>query len=196
MNPYEVLGVRPGASPREIADAYRVLAQIFHPDRFADSPAKIQEEAQRRMQSLNDAYQRVLAGGPGAVRDAEAWARATAPQRPANGRSTRPGGPATTTRAANGSWESAARYRASESARYRKAQEAEERSLPTGEAIPRPKTDVSRPSMLLGLGLARETNKLRCRGCNSVQLLPPGWKERLASMDFHCSLCDRRILAR
>ncbi|MDQ6783515.1 MAG: J domain-containing protein [Actinomycetota bacterium] len=207
MSPYEILGVRPGASHREISEAYRVLAQIFHPDRFAGSPKKIQEEAERRMRNLNDAYGSALAG-PAAVRDAEAraraaaardaeaWARATAPPRANSRHSTRPGGPATSTRAAKGSWESAARYRAAEAERYRLAQEAEERSLPTGQAIPKRKTDLTRPSTLLGLGLARETNKLRCRGCNSVQWLPAGWREGLASLDYHCSLCDRRILAR
>jgi len=160
MNPYEILGVRPTASHREISDAYRILAQIFHPDRFADSPKKIQEEAERRMQALNDAYGCAMAG-PAAVRDAEARARATAPTRPNARRSP-----------------------------------AEERTLPTGQAIPKRKTDVTRPSTLLGLGLARETNKLRCRGCNSVQWLPSGWREGLASLDYHCSMCDRRILAR
>lgn len=196
VNPYEVLGIRPGASGREISEAYRVLAQIFHPDRFADSPDKIREEAERRMRDLNEAFHRARAGVAG-VRDAEAWARATAPSpRPPRGPTARTTGPAGATRAANGSWESAARYRASEAARHRRAREAEEQSLPTGEAVPRRKDGSFRPSTLLGLGLARETNKLRCRGCNSVQWLPPGWREQLASVDYHCSLCNRRILAR
>lgn len=195
MNPYEVLGVKPGASLREISEAYRILAQIFHPDRFAGGPERIREEAQRRMASLNDAYGQAQAG-PAGIRDAEAWARRSAPYRAPQGPSARSGGPASTTRAANGSWESAARYRAAEAARYRQAMEAEEQLLPSGKAVARRKPDVYRPSTLLGLGLARETNKLRCRGCNSVQWLPAGWREGLASMDYHCSLCDRRILAR
>ena len=190
MNPWEVLGVRPGASRREIADAYRVLAQIFHPDRFAASPEKIREEAERRMQNLNEAYQRACDGDT-VVRG--------------NGRGPSPTPTARTTghswasasraRASSMSWESAARYRAHLAARYRESREAEERSLPKGVAQARPKP-AFRPSILLGLGLARETNKLRCGGCNSIQWLPDGWREGLASWDYHCSLCGRRILAR
>lgn len=195
MNPYEVLGVRPGASSREISEAYRILAQIYHPDRFTESPERIREEAERRMQVLNEAFTQARPGVAG-VREAEAWVRATATSRtrPA-GQGASTAGPATATRAADGSWESAARYRAAEAARQRQAQEAEEQSLPRGQAVARPKI-AFRPSTLLGLGLARETNKLRCRGCNSVQWLPQGWREQLASYDYHCSLCDRMILGR
>ncbi|HWG72916.1 MAG TPA: J domain-containing protein [Acidimicrobiales bacterium] len=192
MNPWEVLGIRPGAPRHEIADAYRVLAQIFHPDRYAEGPEKIREEAERRMQTLNEAYHSACNGGGLPVRgngQRSSWASPTAPP-------PRPGGPATRTRAASMSWESAARYRATLAARYRESQEAEERSLPKGIAVARPKPLTSRPSTLLGLGLARNTNKLRCRGCNSIQLLPEGWREGLASKDYHCSLCGRRILAR
>jgi hypothetical protein len=192
MNAWEVLGVRPGASHDEVAEAYRVLAQIFHPDRFADSPEKIKEEAQRRMQDLNDAYAQACNGGLAALhRNGR-----PPPSAPPRGSSPRYGGPATSTQAFNPNWETAARYRATMAARHREHKEAEERSLPRGQAVARPRPASFRPSMLLGLGLARTTNKLRCRGCNSVQLLPPGWRETLRSMDFHCSLCGRCILAR
>ncbi len=192
MSPWEVLGVGPGASRAEIAEAYRVLAQIFHPDRFADGPEKIQEEAHRRMRDLNEAYQQAC-NGKSAM---NGRARPSAP-RPSPARR-RAGGPATDTEAAAAhvSWESRAEYRATLAARHRESQEAEERALPNGEAVARPKPISYRPSTLLGLGLARTTNKLRCRGCNSVQWLPNGWRDRLDSMDYHCSLCDRRILAR
>src|SRR3712207_8623415 len=33
-----------------------VLAQIFHPDRFAGAPAAVQKEAARRMSEVNEAY--------------------------------------------------------------------------------------------------------------------------------------------
>ncbi len=192
MNPWEVLGVHQGASRAEIADAYRVLAQIFHPDRFAGSPEKIREEAQRRMGELNEAYRMISDGSAGhRFRGRSGPPR---PPRPSGGTTWR--GPPTGTRTFNLSWESAARYRAAMAARYREAQEAEERSLPNGQAVARARPATYRPSTLLGLGLARETNKLRCRGCNSVQWLPPGWRETLMSMDYHCSICGRRILAR
>lgn len=192
MNAWEVLGVHPGASLEEIAEAYRVLAQIFHPDRFADSPEKIKEEAQRRMQDLNEAYDRACNGGPSTLHRNGGTSRTGPPA----GSSPRQGGPAMTTQAVNPNWETAARYRATMAARHRESQEAEERSLPQGVAVARPRPASFRPSTLLGLGLARTTNKLRCRGCNSVQLLPAGWRETLQSMDFHCSLCGRCILAR
>ena len=56
LTPYEILGVSPKASPREITEAYKVLAQIFHPDRFIDAPENVRQEAERRMKNLNQAY--------------------------------------------------------------------------------------------------------------------------------------------
>ena len=55
-DPHEVLGVARSASPQQVAEAYRALAQIYHPDRYSDAPPRVQEEAQRRMQALNGAY--------------------------------------------------------------------------------------------------------------------------------------------
>src|SRR5215207_635887 len=56
MTPYEILGIGPKAKPAEITAAFRVLAQIFHPDRFADAPPAVQREAERRMSEINEAY--------------------------------------------------------------------------------------------------------------------------------------------
>ncbi len=50
MDPYAVLGVRPGSPEREIASAYREQAKRWHPDRGAG------EEAERRMAEINAAY--------------------------------------------------------------------------------------------------------------------------------------------
>ena len=40
MNPYEVLGVKPGASQDEIKSAYRKLVKQYHPDQYVDNPLK------------------------------------------------------------------------------------------------------------------------------------------------------------
>jgi hypothetical protein len=74
VDPREVLGVDPGASPAEVAAAFRRLAKRWHPD-LADAPG-----AADRMALINAAYDalRVPEGvGDGAARPA-AGARATA----------------------------------------------------------------------------------------------------------------------
>jgi hypothetical protein len=55
MDPYAVLGVRPGSPEKEIAAAYREAAKRWHPDR---SPA---EQAADRMAEINAAYDLVRA---------------------------------------------------------------------------------------------------------------------------------------
>ena len=50
-DPYRVLGVDAGASPRDIARAYHRAAQRAHPDARPDDPA-----AAARFQALTDAY--------------------------------------------------------------------------------------------------------------------------------------------
>ncbi len=44
-NYYKVLGIEPGASLREIKEAYRDLASVWHPDRFTNN-SRLQEKAQ------------------------------------------------------------------------------------------------------------------------------------------------------
>ena len=56
-DPHAVLGVAPDASPQQVTEAYRALAQIYHPDRYAEASVRVQQEAQRRMQELNAAYE-------------------------------------------------------------------------------------------------------------------------------------------
>lgn len=51
-----VLGITRSASDKEVADAYRALAEIYHPDRYGSASAKAREEAARRMSRLNEAY--------------------------------------------------------------------------------------------------------------------------------------------
>lgn len=44
-----------GATLAEIVDAYRQLVQVWHPDRFAHSPA-LQQRAQDKLKQINEAY--------------------------------------------------------------------------------------------------------------------------------------------
>jgi molecular chaperone DnaJ len=53
-NPYEVLGVREGASEEEIKRAYRDLARKYHPDQYANNP--LSDLAQEKMKEINEAY--------------------------------------------------------------------------------------------------------------------------------------------
>ena len=53
-DPYQVLGVSPDASDEEIKRAYRKLAKQYHPD---TNPGD--EYAARKMQEINDAYDRI-----------------------------------------------------------------------------------------------------------------------------------------
>src|SRR3954470_3480512 len=54
MDPYQVLGVKPGASAEELHDAYRSLVKLHHPDRNGGSA-----ESTRRFQEIQEAYERV-----------------------------------------------------------------------------------------------------------------------------------------
>jgi curved DNA-binding protein CbpA len=57
----EVLGLEPAASAQEIKAAYRDLAKVWHPDRFAHDP-RLQQKAQEKLKEINDAYRRLLDG--------------------------------------------------------------------------------------------------------------------------------------
>ena len=54
MNPYEILGVKQGASQEEIKSAYRKLVKQYHPDQYGDNP--LRELAQEKLTEINKAY--------------------------------------------------------------------------------------------------------------------------------------------
>jgi hypothetical protein len=56
-----VLGLTPGASAQEAKAAYRDLAKVWHPDRFAHDP-RLQRKAEEQLKGINDAYQRLVSG--------------------------------------------------------------------------------------------------------------------------------------
>ena len=63
MNPYEVLGVKQGASQEEIKSAYRKLVKQYHPDQFKDNP--LQKLAQEKLAEINEAYSMLTSGNKG-----------------------------------------------------------------------------------------------------------------------------------
>jgi len=68
-DPYALLGLSRGASPEQVTEAYRALAQIYHPDRYSDAPERVREESLRRMQTLNAAYDEIRSRTPSSLRD-------------------------------------------------------------------------------------------------------------------------------
>jgi curved DNA-binding protein CbpA len=64
---YEILGLKPNASPDEIKQAYRDLVKVWHPDRFA-SDSRLQGKAQERLKEINEAYEWLRNLGPSASR--------------------------------------------------------------------------------------------------------------------------------
>jgi uncharacterized protein YjbI with pentapeptide repeats len=55
---YLLLGLEPGATPAEIKEAWRDLAQVWHPDRFSGNQ-RLQNKAQEKLKQINEAYDRL-----------------------------------------------------------------------------------------------------------------------------------------
>lgn len=191
MTPHEFLDIEATASAAQVTTAYRVLVQIFHPDRYSDAPEAVRHEAERQMKDLNEAY-KLARGGPSALNGASSRKWSTEPAKRS--------APASQARSAGGSngvpWAQGCRERAAQAVRANEARQARERSGNSGQARMRPKPSRPYPHTVAGMGEARFTNNIACRRCLSIQWLPPGWNERLAEVDFFCSGCDNVILSR
>ena len=57
LDPYAVLGIKPGASPAEIHAAYREAAQKFHPDKVSHLGEDFQDLAQKKFVEIQRAYE-------------------------------------------------------------------------------------------------------------------------------------------
>ncbi|MEM9508932.1 MAG: DnaJ domain-containing protein [Cyanobacteria bacterium P01_E01_bin.35] len=57
---YEILGVSRTASPKTIKEAYRELAQLWHPDRYVDDP-ELKARAEEEIKEINQAYSEIKA---------------------------------------------------------------------------------------------------------------------------------------
>ncbi|HVF03523.1 MAG TPA: J domain-containing protein [Frankiaceae bacterium] len=85
---WRVLGLAPGASPAEVRTAFRLAAQLVHPDRVADLSDDVRGEAHRRMVELVEAYRvctALAAGAPAPPPRAAREDRSDGPLREAGG---------------------------------------------------------------------------------------------------------------
>lgn len=57
-NPYEVLGVKPGASDDEVKKAYRRLSRKYHPDANINNVNK--EQAEEKFKEVQEAYRTIM----------------------------------------------------------------------------------------------------------------------------------------
>ncbi len=68
-DPFDVLGVEPGAPPTAVKAAWRRLARQHHPDLIGDDP-EASRVATRKMAEINEAYAAISRGGAAAARRA------------------------------------------------------------------------------------------------------------------------------
>lgn len=56
---YEILELRPGASPGEIRHSYKDIVAVWHPDRFKHNP-RLRRKAEQKLKEVNIAYETLL----------------------------------------------------------------------------------------------------------------------------------------
>ena len=56
---FRMLELERGASPEEVANAYRELSKVWHPDRFLKESPSLQEKAREKQREINQAYERL-----------------------------------------------------------------------------------------------------------------------------------------
>lgn len=61
-DPWKVLGIPRDASDETVRAAYRDLAKVWHPDRFAGESDGLRNRANRELQRVNAAYEAIRAG--------------------------------------------------------------------------------------------------------------------------------------
>lgn len=58
---YQILGLKPDASEKEIVEAYKVLVKVWQPDRFSGDP-NVQKIATEKIKQIDEAFKQLLIG--------------------------------------------------------------------------------------------------------------------------------------
>ena len=56
---YRILEIDPSTSDKQVKEAYRKMANKYHPDKVAHLGQKMQTVAEEKFKSVNDAYQQI-----------------------------------------------------------------------------------------------------------------------------------------